>query len=159
MVLCKQFFKDHGFYYFCNLHLVSIYCFFWPPTGVALWIHACMCMCGFLHLSVCLYSTLLRLSKRAQNRVFLVVLKFHHLVFAGINLNGKALQLSVFLCQSHIWENSGSQVVGQNTLVQSDWRILWSSISLEVIHQFLRFFSWIYLLRKATMWDCCFFLS
>ena len=35
-----------------------------------------------------------------------------------------------------VWEDSASQVIGQNAHVQSDCRILWYSISLEGKHQF-----------------------
>ena len=46
----------------------------------------------------------------------------------------------VFLYKPHTLENSGSQAIGQNAHVQSDRRIHWSSLSPEVMNQFLWFF-------------------
>ena len=43
----------------------------------------------------------------------------------------------VFLYKPHTLENSGSQAIGQNAHVQSDRRIHRSSLSLEVMNQFL----------------------
>ena len=50
-----------------------------------------------------------------------------------------------------IWQNSNSQVIGENALVQSGYRILWSSISLEENNQYLRIFSWRKSPRKSSM--------
>ena len=44
----------------------------------------------------------------------------------------KFILLGLWLHRSHIWENSGSWVTGQNTLSQSDCRILKSVISQKL---------------------------
>ena len=46
------------------------------------------------------------------------------LVFRRNNLKWKLIVLLIFHHQSHIWQNSGSQVVGQNAVSQSNCRIL-----------------------------------
>ena len=50
--------------------------------------------------------------------------KILSLVFLGNNLKWKVILLLMFLHQSHIWQNSGSRVLGQNAVSQSNCRIL-----------------------------------
>ena len=45
----------------------------------------------------------------------------------------------VFLCKSEILKNSVLQVMYQKALVQADCRILWSSLPLEIMCQYLWF--------------------
>lgn len=59
----------------------------------------------------------------------------------------------LFSCSNLIWENSGSQVIGQNALVQSDCIIFLSSISLEGVTWYLGFFAWRKSLEKPNNWD------
>ena len=42
----------------------------------------------------------------------------------GSNLKWKLILLLIFHHQSHIWQNSGSQVMGQNAVSQSNCRIV-----------------------------------
>ena len=70
------------------------------------------------------------------------------LYFAGSNLKWRTLQFSIFLCIPHIRKNPNSHVIGKKALVQSDCRILWSSIFLEVMHQYFWFFE---LRKKVSM--------
>ena len=58
--------------------------------------------------------------KWLQNRVFWSFWKILSLVFLGNNLKWKLLLL-IFHYQSHIWQNSGSCVMGQNDVSQSNW--------------------------------------
>ena len=58
--------------------------------------------------------------KWPQNRVFL---KNCFISFPGINLKWKLVLLLIFNHQSHIWENSGSRVIGWNVDCQSNCRI------------------------------------
>ena len=51
------------------------------------------------------------------------------LVFSGNNLNWKLVLLLIFHHQSHIWQNSGSWVIGQNAVTQSNCRIASNVIS------------------------------
>ena len=51
------------------------------------------------------------------------------LVFSGNNLNWKLVLLLIFHYQSHIWQNSGSWVIGQNAVTQSNFRIASNVIS------------------------------
>ena len=51
----------------------------------------------------------------------MVFFKILSSLFAESNLKWKTLQLSIFLCKPHTWENSDSQVTGKNALVQSDF--------------------------------------
>ena len=61
------------------------------------------------------------------NKGFLDFLKKNSVVFLGNNLKGKLilfyLMLSIFHHQSLIWQNSGSQVMIQNAVDQSNSRI------------------------------------
>ena len=41
--------------------------------------------------------------------------------FLGNNLKGKLMSLLIFHHQSHIWQNSGSWIMDQNTVSQSNW--------------------------------------
>ena len=50
--------------------------------------------------------------------------------------NEKPYNLSVIKCEPPICKKSLSQIIGQNALVQSNFSILWSSISLERMHIF-----------------------
>ena len=59
-----------------------------------------------------------------QNRVFGIFWKNFSLVFLGINLKWKLILLLMFHYQSYIWQNSGSRVMGQNAVNQSNCRIL-----------------------------------
>ena len=68
----------------------------------------------------------------------------------------KNVIISVFLCKPHIWENSASQMISENALVQSDYKILWS---LEEMHGLFRFFAWRYSLKKGSIWDFNFSLG
>lgn len=76
------------------------------------------------------------------------------LLFAANNLKWKMF----FLCKPHIWKNSVVQVGDQNALVQSDWRIFLTSISVEIMHQFLWLFAWRYSRKKSSIntntFDC-----
>ena len=55
---------------------------------------------------------------------FWIFWKILLLVFLGNNLKWKLILLLMFLHQSHIWQNSGSRVLGQNAVSQSNCRIL-----------------------------------
>lgn len=55
---------------------------------------------------------------------------------------------SVELC----WKISGPQIIGLNAVVLSDYKILWSSLSLEGINQYLRVFAWMQSPRKGKTW-------
>ena len=59
-----------------------------------------------------------------QNRVFWIFWKDFSLDFLGINLKWKLILFLMFHHQSYIWQNSGSRVVGQNAVNQSNCRIL-----------------------------------
>ena len=62
------------------------------------------------------------LSKKGLNwteNVFWISWKNYSLVFLENNLKLKLILLLIFHHQSHIWENSGSQVMNQNTDSQS----------------------------------------
>ena len=74
---------------------------------------------------------------------------YMYMYFAGNNLKWKM----VFLCKPHIWKNSESQVVDQNARVQSDWMIVLSSISVEIMDRFLWLFVGRYLPKKSSIWD------
>ena len=87
-----------------------------------------------------------------QNDGFLTFHKKFSLLFAISNLKWKKLQSPTFLCKPHIREKFWFSVIGENDLVQSDCRIIWSSISLEGIHQYLSFFAWRCSPRKDNMW-------
>ena len=50
--------------------------------------------------------------------------KFLTLVFLGNNLKWKLILLLIFHRESHIWQNSSSQVMSQNTVDQLNCRIL-----------------------------------
>ena len=50
--------------------------------------------------------------------------KILSLVFLGNNLKWKLISWLIFHHQFHIWQNSGSRVMGQNAVSQSDCRIL-----------------------------------
>ena len=50
--------------------------------------------------------------------------------------------LLLILRKLHVLEKSDSSVMAQNALNKSDCSILWSSISLEGINQYLRFLFW-----------------
>ena len=60
---------------------------------------------------------------------FLDFLRNVVLNFYGNNLKWKLLLLLIFHHQSHIWRNSGSRVMGRNSVVQSNCRILSNVIS------------------------------
>ena len=78
-----------------------------------------------------------------------VILSFHKmlwLVFPRSNLKWKTLQ-SLFSCANLI---SDSQAIDQNALVEPDCGILWSSIYLEEMPNFLGFFVWRYPLGKVA---------
>ena len=70
----------------------------------------------------------LNLSKRAQNNpkieFFWFFEKILSLVFLVNNLKWKLILLLIFHHQSHTCQNSGSQIMGQNALSQSNYRIL-----------------------------------
>ena len=85
-----------------------------------------------------------------QNDGFLTFHKKFSLLFAVSNLKWK--KFPTFLCKPHIREKFWFSVIGENDLVQSDCRIIWSSISLEGIHQYLSFFAWRCSPRKDNMW-------
>ena len=57
------------------------------------------------------------------DRVFWIFWKILSLVFLGNNLKRKLILLLIFHDQSHIWQNFGSLVMGQNTFSQSNCRI------------------------------------
>ena len=101
----------------------------------------------------------LRWGKRDQSGVFSSFLKIFLLLFPGINLKWKALQFFGCLCKPHISKDSGSQVIGQNTLIKSGYRVLWLLISLELMDQFLWFSRWWYLSRKDSMWNYYFWMD
>ena len=78
--------------------------------------------------------------KWVKNRFFLKVFwKILPILFPVSILKQKVLWFSNYLCKPYVWENCGSQVTGQNSFFQSDWKILWSSMSLEGIYQALDF--------------------
>ena len=60
--------------------------------------------------------------------------------FAGVKMKNERYWSYLFSCANPLsrWENSRLQVngwiLGQNAIIQSDYKILWSSISLEVMH-------------------------
>ena len=56
-------------------------------------------------------------------------------------------------CTNPYLEKFWCAFLGQNALIQSDCKTLWSSVSLEVILQFLWFFSWRYPPWKGSMWN------
>ena len=69
--------------------------------------------------------------KMALKQGFLDFLKNLSSGFLGSNLKWKLILL-IFLNQSHTWQNSGSRVMSQNAVSQSNCRILWNVISQEV---------------------------
>ena len=69
--------------------------------------------------------------KWSQNSFFGIFWKILWLVFLENNLKWKLILLLIFHHQSNIWQNSGSWVMGQNAISQSDCRILWNVISQE----------------------------
>ena len=74
-----------------------------------------------------------------QNDGFLTFHKNFSLLFAVSNLKWMKLQFPIFLCKPHIREKIWFSAIGENDLVQSDCRIIWSSISLEGI-QYINIF-------------------
>ena len=66
------------------------------------------------------------LAKRAQNGPKIVFFGFFEnfviLVFLGNNLKRKLTLLLIF--HHHIQQNSRSQVIGENAVSQSNWRVL-----------------------------------
>ena len=66
----------------------------------------------------------LKYTKGVLNGSFRTFHKVLSLLFAGSNLKWKTLHFSVFLSEPIIRKNPGSQVIGQNTLIQLDYRIL-----------------------------------
>ena len=74
-------------------------------------------------------------SKRTQNGpkivFFWIIWKILSLVFIGNNLKWKLILLLIFYHQFRIWQNSGSGIVGQNIVSQSNSRILSNVISQE----------------------------
>ena len=69
--------------------------------------------------------------KWPQKRFLWIFWKILSLIFLGNNLKWKLLLLLIFQHQSHIWQNSGSSVLSQNAVRQSNCRILWNVISCE----------------------------
>ena len=67
--------------------------------------------------------------KWSQNRVFWIFWKIFSLVLLGNNLKWKLMLLFIFHLQSHIWQKSGSWIMSQNAVSQSNCRILWNIIS------------------------------
>ena len=65
-----------------------------------------------------------KLSKMIPNKGFLDFLENFIFSFPGNNLKWKPVLLLIFYHQSHIWKSSGSRVIGQNALGQSNIRIL-----------------------------------
>ena len=67
-------------------------------------------------------------TKRDQNGpkicFFFIFWKILPLVFLGSNLEWKIILLLIFHHQSHIWQNSGSRVMGQKAVSQSNCMIL-----------------------------------
>ena len=62
--------------------------------------------------------------KWIQNRFFLIFWKILSSVFLWNNLQWKIILLLMFHHQSHSWQNSGSPIVGQNAVSQSNCKIL-----------------------------------
>ena len=60
-----------------------------------------------------------------QNKVFWIFWKILSLVFLGNNLEWKLILLLIFHLQSHICQNSGSYVMDQTAVSQSNYRILY----------------------------------
>ena len=89
--------------------------------------------------------------KIGVSRVFA---RFCHYFFGESNLKWKIWWFSFSLCKPHTWENSDSQVTGKNYFVESGSKILWSSVYLEGINWYLRFFS----LLKDHDWGYYFWL-
>ena len=88
-------------------------------------------------------------SERAHNGVFCSFHKILSLIFARSNLTWKTnIKFAVF---RHIWENFAWQDIGQNALIQSYSRILWSPKSLEGMHQYVWRFAWRYLHKKGSI--------
>ena len=90
-------------------------------------------------------------TKWSQNSVLRIFWKILSLVFIGNNLKWKLILLLIFHCQSHIWQNSGSPVIGQNAFSQlqdslkfnisrKKWTINFTfgmQISIEVFHKLI----------------------
>ena len=55
-------------------------------------------------------------------RVFWNFWKVLQFFFGENNLKRKLILLLIFNHQSHIWQNSGSRILGQNTASQSNWK-------------------------------------
>ena len=70
--------------------------------------------------------------KWPQDRFFWIFWKILSLVFLGNNLKQKLILLLIFEHQFHLWQNSGSRVMGQIAVSQSNCRILYKcSISIK----------------------------
>ena len=77
-----------------------------------------------------------KVQNELENEVFFKFYKILSLLLAGSNLRRNTLKFTVF--KPRIWENSSSYVIDENALVQWDYKILWSSMFWEVLHQFLQ---------------------
>ena len=69
--------------------------------------------------------------KLPKIRFFGLSEKFCCYFFSQNNLKWKLILLLIFHHQSHMWQNSGFWVIGQNVVGQSNYRILWNVISQE----------------------------
>ena len=79
--------------------------------------------------------------KMLRKQVFLYNFwKALSLLFSGDNLKLNTLQFFVFLCKPHIWKILFQDLYVKCRVVQPDWRILWSSISMEGINSYHRLF-------------------
>ena len=98
--------------------------------------------------------------KWPQNRVLWIFWKNFSLVFLGNNLKWKLI-LFLFHHQSHIWQNSGSRVVGQNAvklqnslkcnISRKKWIMKFNfgmQINVEVFYKLIRWF-WVCATRHA----------
>ena len=144
--------------------LFNTKCLFGPPDGEVLWIHAFLYASDqFFSRSIFFFKIYhflrnLETEKKWQadfsekflfalNRKKVPKMSFHKvlsLLFSGKNLKWKPSQVCFSVPTPYICENSCSKVLGQNIFIKLDCRILWSSISLKVMYQFLRFFIWRY---------------
>lgn len=72
-------------------------------------------------------------AQKSPEMEFFASWKILSFLFAGNNLKLKSLLFFIFFCKPHIKENSGSLVTSQNAVIQSECRVLWLSISSEVM--------------------------
>ena len=97
---------------------------------------------SFSHVSIITWRQywVLKWAKWSKSRGFVKRFwKIFSLFLIGSNGKWNIFWVSIFLCKPHIWENYGSQVMVQNALLQSNCKVLRSSMYLEGINLYLRF--------------------